>query len=83
MKHVIGSESVKPCECGKLMIIEQRGFVLATNPPQVPTDWRCYGCGAKVPGPVLIERQIDPRERWERANKDLLHGEQSREGETK
>lgn len=59
----------KPCpQCGKRMIKESTGTVLASNPPQYPMMWWC-ACGHRedaetVRGTTETDRR---RARWEAA----------------
>ncbi len=76
MRVVDGMESTRPCNCGKLMILEGLGFALSSNPPQVPTRWHCYGCHQILKGPILVERNTSDAERWAMANKATLPAEQ-------
>jgi hypothetical protein len=76
MRVVDGMESTRPCFCGKVMILENVGFVLPTHPPQVPTRWHCYGCHQTLKGPTLVERNTSDEERWKLANRDRLLAEQ-------
>ena len=66
---MITSEQTRPCDCGKLMVLETANIVLTTIPPQTPTLWRCYGCGSAISdGTKFLPMPETDRERWNRIN---------------
>lgn len=61
------TKTIKPCECGRKMVLERTGVVLDSYPAIYPTVYKCYGCGRIEDGPSIREKtqeQIN-RERWE------------------
>ena len=45
---IAGGTDVKPCGCGKLMVLERTGVQKTLWPPLNERRWKCYGCGAEV-----------------------------------
>lgn len=67
-------KATKPCECGRVMILQQPDTVYLFDPPKYPLQWVCYGCGSvDTNAPVFVpypRHNPTDLQRWRLANKE-------------